>query len=81
MGTACHVRGAPKILDEFSRRINVNPGETTEDKQFTLETVNCLGCCAIGPVVVADGDYLAQTSIRNVDKILKEIEKEDKKVQ
>ncbi|MFC1703218.1 NAD(P)H-dependent oxidoreductase subunit E [Candidatus Omnitrophota bacterium] len=57
MGTACHVRGAPKFLDEVLGQLKVKPGETTEDKQFTVETVNCLGACALGPVVVLDGKY------------------------
>jgi NADH-quinone oxidoreductase subunit E len=57
MGTACHVRGAPKFLDEVLGQLNVGPGETTEDGEFTVETVNCLGACALGPVVVLDGKY------------------------
>lgn len=79
MGTACHVRGGPKILEEFERKLNVMAGETTEDRQFSLETVACLGCCAIGPVVVVDGDYYAQTSIRKVGAILKKYKKREKK--
>lgn len=79
MGTACHVRGGPKILEEFERKLNVGAGETTEDRQFSLETVACLGCCAIGPVVVVDGDYHAQTSIRKVGSILKKYMKKEKK--
>ena len=70
LGTACHVRGGPKILDEFERRLKVRPGETTKDNKFTLETVACLGCCAIGPVVVVDKDYHAHTSVRQVGPIL-----------
>ena len=76
MGTACHVRGGPKILEEFERRLQLKPGETTPDKAFTLETVNCLGCCAIGPVVVVDGNYHAQTSIRSVNTIIKKYARE-----
>jgi NADH-quinone oxidoreductase subunit E len=72
MGTACHVRGGPKILEESERRLGVASGDTTEDGKFTLETVACLGCCAIGPVVVVDGDYHAQTSIRKVETIIKQ---------
>ena len=60
LGTACHVRGGPKILDEFERKLNIEAGETSKDGQFSLETVACLGCCAIGPVVVVDGNYYAQ---------------------
>lgn len=79
LGTACHVRGGPKILDEFQKRLSINAGETTGDSQFTLETVACLGCCAIGPVVVADGNYYAQTTIRKVNSILKKCQKKEKK--
>ena len=79
MGTACHVRGGPKILEEFERKLNIEAGDTTKDGQFSLETVACLGCCAIGPVVVVDGDYLAQTTIRKVDSILKKCRKKEKK--
>lgn len=79
LGTACHVRGGPKILEEFERRLEVKAGHTTEDKEFTLETVNCLGCCAIGPVVVIDDEYHAQVSIKKVQPILKKYKtKKDK---
>ncbi len=78
MGTACHVRGGPKILEEFERRLEIEAGHTTGDKQFTLETVACLGCCAIGPVVVVDDDYHAQTTIRKVEPILDKYKKEKK---
>lgn len=76
LGTACHVRGGPKVLEEFERKLDIKAGETTADRQFSLEIVNCLGCCAIGPVVVVDGNYHAQTSIRKVSKILKPLHKE-----
>jgi NADH:ubiquinone oxidoreductase subunit E len=79
LGTACHVRGGPKILEEFERRLGIKAGETTADQKFTLETVNCLGCCAIGPVVVVDGNYHAQTSIRGVNPIIKKYAKEETK--
>ncbi len=71
LGTACHVRGGPKILEEFERKLNIEAGETSKDGQFSLETVACLGCCAIGPVVVIDGNYHAQITIRKVGSILK----------
>ncbi len=57
LGTACHVRGAPKFLDEVLSQLRVSPGETTEDGEFTVETVNCLGACALGPIAVLDGKY------------------------
>ncbi len=77
MGTACHVRGGPKILEEFERRLDVKAGETTKDNQFTLETVACLGCCAIGPVVTVDGEYHGHATIRKVNTILKKYQKSD----
>jgi NADH-quinone oxidoreductase subunit E len=79
MGTACHVRGGPKILEEFERNLGIETGHTTKDRQFSLETVACLGCCAIGPVVVIDDDYHAQTTIRKVKTILKKYQKKEKK--
>ncbi len=77
LGTACHVRGGPKILEEFERKLNIEAGETSKDGQYSLETVACLGCCAIGPVVVVDGSYYAQTTIRKVGSILKKYIKKD----
>lgn len=70
MGTACHVRGAPRLVDDASRELGIAVGQTTPDKHFTLETVNCLGCCAIGPVVVVDGKY--HSYVKRVDPIIKE---------
>lgn len=57
MGTACHVRGSPRILDSVRELIGIEPGDTSSDMKFSLETVNCLGCCALGPVMVVDGEY------------------------
>jgi NADH:ubiquinone oxidoreductase subunit E len=74
VGTACHVRGAKKILAEFERKLGIEAGQTTEDGKFSLDKVACLGCCAIGPVVVADNEYHAQTTVRKVDQILLGIE-------
>ncbi|MBN2244482.1 MAG: NADH-quinone oxidoreductase subunit NuoE [Candidatus Aminicenantes bacterium] len=73
MGTACHVRGAPRILDEFSRRLGVNAGETTADNKFTLETVNCVGACALGPIAITDGEYHGQMKTSDVEKLIEEI--------
>jgi NADH-quinone oxidoreductase subunit E len=71
MGTACHVRGAPGIAEELERCLGVKAGQTTDDKEFTLETVNCLGACALGPIVVVDGHYFSKVSAARVKKILK----------
>ncbi len=57
MGTACHVRGAPRVLDTVQDLTGIRPGETDLDLKFSLETVNCLGCCALGPVMEVDGKY------------------------
>ncbi|UCE39620.1 MAG: NADH-quinone oxidoreductase subunit NuoE [Thermoplasmata archaeon] len=70
-GTACHVRGTRAVLDEITRILDVKPGETTEDLQYTLETVNCLGACALGPVMVLDKEYHGNMSPSKVKKILK----------
>ena len=70
MGTACHVRGAPRILDRVQETLSIVPGETTPDLEFSLETVNCLGCCALGPVMVVDGEYYGHLSPREVKNIL-----------
>jgi len=78
MGTACHVRGAPSILDEFERQLNIKSGETTEDKKFTLETVNCVGACALGPIAIADEEYHGQLKTREVEKIIEEIKNKEK---
>jgi NADH-quinone oxidoreductase subunit E len=72
MGTACHVRGGPQIVEEFERKLGLKSGQTSEDKKFTLETVNCLGCCAIGPVVVVNDKYFSNVGIKKIDSILKE---------
>lgn len=71
MGTACHARGAPRILEEFERQLEISPGQTTPDRQFTLETVNCLGCCALGPVVMVGRDYHSVTAAK-VGRLLKQ---------
>ena len=70
MGTACHVRGSVNILDEFRRRLGIDPEQTTPDKLFTLETVNCLGACALGPIVVFDNNYRGQMQIKAVEELV-----------
>lgn len=70
VGTACHVRGAPQVRDEFVKQLDVEAGRTTDDGEFTLETVNCLGACALGPIVVMDGHYFSNVDRRKVGDIL-----------
>ena len=69
-GTACYVRGGPRILDSVERSLSIKPGETTGDNRFSLETVNCLGCCALGPVVEIDGQYHGKLSPANIGPLL-----------
>lgn len=78
MGTACHVRGGQRILEEFERQVGVEAGHTTEDLQFTLETVNCLGCCAIGPVVVVDGEYHGEMTSSRVKVLVNGCRQQEK---
>lgn len=70
MGTACHVRGAKRILEECERDLGVKAGETTKDMNFTLETVNCLGACALGPIMVLDGEYHGRITVEGAKKTL-----------
>ena len=69
-GTACYVRGGSRILDSVERTLKIRAGETTKDSKFTLETVNCLGCCALGPVVEIDGQYHGKLSPSTAEKLL-----------
>ncbi|MBA7635430.1 NADP-reducing hydrogenase subunit HndA [subsurface metagenome] len=71
VGTACHVRGAQRMVDKLGRDYDLRPGGTTENSRFTLETVNCLGCCALGPVVVVDGKYESQMKADKLDRVLR----------
>jgi len=70
MGTACHVRGAPKLVEEAKRVLGIGPGETTPDLEYTVETVNCLGCCALGPVVVLNERYHGGMTPRKLSSLL-----------
>jgi len=70
LGTACHVRGGGRILSEISNFLHIEPDETTEDGEFTLRTVNCLGACAIGPVMVIDDKYYGKMSASRAKSLL-----------
>jgi NADH-quinone oxidoreductase subunit E len=72
LGTACHVRGAVKVLEAMERELSIKSGETSEDLSFTLETVNCVGACALGPVVIIDGEYHGQMTSEKVKGVLKD---------
>jgi NADH-quinone oxidoreductase subunit E len=71
LGTACHLRGGPRILENFERELGVRCGETTPDQSFTLETVNCVGACALAPLVVVDNEYHGNSTASAVRGILK----------
>lgn len=75
LGTACHVRGAEQIMGKLERSLQVKVGETTPDMEFTLEKVNCVGACALGPVVVTDGKYFGDMSPPKVERMLKDCRK------
>jgi NADH:ubiquinone oxidoreductase subunit E len=70
LGTACHVRGGEMIASEFQRQLAIKPGETTPDNEISLETVNCLGACALGPIVVVDGHYFSNVAVKKVEEII-----------
>ena len=68
-GTACHVRGAASLVDRVSCILGIEPGQTDSEQLFTLETVHCVGCCALGPVMVVDGEYYSNPSTKQIQKI------------
>ena len=74
MGTACHVRGATRVLDAVEDLTGIKPGETDLDLKFSLETVNCLGCCALGPVMEIDGKAHGKMSPGQTKDVLKTYE-------
>ena len=74
MGTACHVRGATRVLDSVQEETGIAPGETDLDLNFSLETVNCLGCCALGPVMEVDGKVHGKMTPGQTAQVLKTYE-------
>lgn len=70
LGTACHVRGGVRLIEQVGRVLEIEPGQTTKDMKFTLEAVSCLGCCALGPVMVIDGKYYGHMGASKVEKVL-----------
>ncbi len=73
LGTACHLNGGQQLVDGLSRKLNIEPGETTEDMMFTLSTVNCVGACAIAPVAVVDENYHPGATMRKLEKEMKKV--------
>ena len=76
MGTACYVRGAALIENNIERVLGIKPGGTTPDLEFSFETVNCLGACALGPILVVDGEYHGQMNVSKTNKIFKKLGKD-----
>jgi len=70
LGTACHVRGAVRILEGIERELGINSSETTEDLKYTLETVNCVGACALGPIVIVDDEYSGEMKTDEIKPLL-----------
>lgn len=79
MGTACHVRGASRVLEAVQEATGIAPGETDLDLNFSLRTVNCLGCCALGPVVEIDGKIYGGMTSAGVADVLREFKEEEGK--
>lgn len=79
MGTACHVRGAPRLLEQAERDLGIPSGSTTKDLLFTLEHVNCVGACALGPLVILDGDYVGHETPDKLSRRLQKLKKKGSK--
>ncbi len=79
MGTACHVQGAPKLVDHVLNQLQVKPGETTDDGVFAVETVNCIGACALAPVLIMDGRYYSQMTSKNLGSLIQAVREQDMK--
>ena len=71
LGTACHVRGGARLVEQVERLLKIRAGGTTPDLEFTLETVNCVGSCALGPVMIVDGEYYGKMVSSKVKRVLK----------
>jgi len=76
MGTACHVKGASRVLDALGRELEIDPGETTGDKEFSLEAVRCVGCCGLAPVVAVGEEIHGDVSAARADRLLRPYRKQ-----
>ncbi|MHA1201250.1 MAG: NADH-quinone oxidoreductase subunit NuoE family protein [Candidatus Heimdallarchaeaceae archaeon] len=70
MGTTCHVKGAPRILERIKTELRIDVGETTEDNRFTLEPVRCLGCCSLAPVITIDGEAFGNMKPNKIARVI-----------
>jgi NADH-quinone oxidoreductase subunit E len=77
MGTACHVRGAARLVEQLERDLSIKSGGTTKDMMFTLEEVNCVGACALGPLVIIDGEYHGNMTSGQLTKVVEKLQKEE----
>jgi NADH:ubiquinone oxidoreductase subunit E len=77
MGTACHVRGAKRLVEQLERDLAIESGGTTKDMMFTVEEVNCVGACALGPLVILDGEYRGGMTSGQLTKIVEKLMKEE----
>ena len=75
-GTACHLKGSPRLVEDLERRLGIEAGGTTEDLKFSLETVNCLGACALAPVIVVDDEYYPQVTSKKLNKLLSNLDQD-----
>jgi len=76
VGTACHVRGAAKIVETLERDLQIEAGETSKDGNYTLETVNCVGACALGPLVTVNGEYYGKMDQKKISRLVKSLRQE-----
>ncbi|HEC38248.1 MAG TPA: NAD(P)H-dependent oxidoreductase subunit E [bacterium] len=76
LGTACYIHTGKKMVEVLTNELNIEPGSITKDKKFSLETVNCLGCCAIGPIVLIDGTYYGEMTPKKIIKLIKTLKRE-----
>jgi NADH-quinone oxidoreductase subunit E len=74
LGTACHVRGAARILESFERELGIGAGETTYDDRFSLEAVRCVGCCGLAPVFTVDGEFYGKMTQEKIPQVLEAYE-------
>ena len=74
LGTACHLKGGQRLVEDLERRLNIKAGETTADMRYTLSTVNCVGACALAPVVVVDNEYHPNATARKLEKHMKTLD-------
>jgi NADH-quinone oxidoreductase subunit E len=75
LGTACHVKGAVKLVEKFERQLHIRSGQTTPDLNFGLEEVRCLGCCGLAPVVTVGPDLYGKVSLTKIDQIVRRYQK------